>query len=234
MTSKKTEDTSAKKSKSKGSRSSNARKPEGTPRLLIGALIVILVGAAILFWPRGGSIPTGIGEMQSVVITTPDSNAIASGSMETKPHSSNVDINSESLEIVPESPDGSGLSSDEAAAQDKKIAAVAQKTVAAKTAKTSETKPKSKPKSIPEDNIIPQKNGSWAVQVGAYGDATNADKEALRLQAKGWDARVRAGNNSNGTMVFRVWIGYFTSRSVAEKFARQNSRDIPNAIAVHR
>jgi len=70
--------------------------------------------------------------------------------------------------------------------------------------------------------------------VGAFGGAGNADKEAARLKALGWDARVRAGDNSAGKMVYRVWIGYFDSRKTAQNFIAQNSRKIPGAIPVHR
>lgn len=214
---------------SKRTRAGNERRPAKTPRLIIIAAVVIIGAAALLFWPRGGSVPTGIGEQQSVVVTAPDSTSNATGVAAKKPHSSNVDIAAEGPDIVPESPDGSGLSPEEAAAQAKQIAK-AETPAKAKP----KTKPKAKPKPVAEEKIIPQENGPWAVQVGAYGEAANADKEAVRLQAKSWDARVRAGNNSNGAMVFRVWIGYFSTRANAETFARQNRRDIPKAIAIHR
>ncbi len=219
---------------SKKSRAGKERKPAGTPRLILGAAVVILVGGTILFWPRGESVPTGIGEQKSVVSTTPDTNASITERATAKPHSSSVDIASESQDIVPEAPDGSGLSHEETAAQKKKIALEIQQKSETNKATSTREKPKTKPKPATEDIIVPQKDGGWAVQIGAYGEAPNADKEAVRLQAKGWDARVRAGNNSNGTMVFRVWIGYFKTRSIAENFARQNKRAIPNAIAVHR
>lgn len=225
-----TDKNSMKSGTSKRNRAGKERKPAGTPWPIIAAAVVILAGAAILFWPRGGSAPSGIGEQKTVVVTPADSNAIASGEVATRPHSSNVDIASEGHEIVPESPDGSGLSTTDAAVQDKVIAAQTTTPAVVKP----KAKPKPKPAAAPEEKIIPQKTGGWAVQIGAYGEASNADKEAVRLQGKGWDARVRAGNNSDGTMVFRVWIGYFTTRSVAETFARQNRRAIPNAIAVHR
>ena len=55
-----------------------------------------------------------------------------------------------------------------------------------------------------------------------------------RLKTLGWDARVRAGNNSSGEMVFRVWIGYFSSRQSAQTFINQNSKQLSGAIPVHR
>jgi cell division septation protein DedD len=222
---------------SKRSRAGKERKPAGTPKLIIGAGLVIIVGALVLFGPRFSSDNSGIGEQHSVVVSAPDTNAsvpdssavaLANKGADNKPshrpRSSSVDIASESKEIVAESPDGSGLSKSEAAVQDEKLAA----------AEVVKPAPKPKPKSVPETKIQPGTSGGWVVQVGAFGQAANADKEALRLQAKGWDARVRGKNTPDGSMVFHVQIGYFASRSDGTLFARQNKKTIPGAYAQHK
>ena len=72
------------------------------------------------------------------------------------------------------------------------------------------------------------------MQVGAFGEAANADREAARLREFGWDARVKMGNRADGSIAYRVRIGYFASRADAETFARQQKQRIPDAIAVHR
>jgi cell division septation protein DedD len=72
------------------------------------------------------------------------------------------------------------------------------------------------------------------VQVGSFGEAANADGAAAKLRAAGWDARVKVGNTSDGTMIHRVQIGYFTTRQQAEAFIAQNRKDLAGAIAVHR
>jgi cell division protein FtsN len=93
---------------------------------------------------------------------------------------------------------------------------------------------KTPPARTPEPRVTPSAQGQYAVQVGAFGEAVNADNEAARLKTLGWDARVRAGNNSSGEMVFRVWIGYFSSRQSAQTFINQNSKQLSGAIPVHR
>jgi cell division protein FtsN len=93
---------------------------------------------------------------------------------------------------------------------------------------------KTPPARTPEPRVTPSAQGQYAVQVGAFGEAVNADNEAARLKTLGWDARVRAGNNSSGEMVFRVWIGYFSSRQTAQTFINQNSKQLSGAIPVHR
>jgi len=206
---------------SKRSRSGGSGRGRGTPPIMVAALVVVVIGAALLFWPEGGPSPTGIGEQQSVV-TIPDSTSsdqnIASNAAT---RSGDVDINLQDQTLTPEKPEGG---TPEKAVETKP----APKPKAKPTPKP---KPQSKPASPP---IKPQSKGSWAVQTGGFGDAANADKEAARLQSSGWQAMVRAGSNSQGTMVYRVWIGYFASRDEAGKFIQQNRTSLADAFVVHR
>lgn len=73
-------------------------------RPLLAALIVILAGGAYLFWPRGGSPPSGIGEQLTVV--TADSSIVPA------PRSGSVEIDDQQMPLVPEKPatDAAGAS----------------------------------------------------------------------------------------------------------------------------
>ncbi len=213
---------------SKHSRAGNRGRQQGTPRIMLAALVVVVVGAALLFWPKGGSTPTGIGEQHSVVTTPADSNSVVPSAVANQsPQSGDVDINQEGLKMTPESPDGAGDKT--------KI----QENPADKPAAKPKPKPKpatklaeqKKPATPP---IKPTSDGRWAVQTGGFGNAVNADREADRLAQDGWQAMVRTGNNSKGDMVYRVWIGYFSSRDVANAFIRQNKKVLSDAYAVHR
>lgn len=235
-------DGTLKSSAARRSRSGRAGKGSTVPRVMILGLLVVVAGGAALFWPRGGSVPTGIGENQTVVSSPsvpPDSGST--------PHSGDVDINEASPpELTPEAESGTAGTTTptetkpaEATAESvqKSVQQPVTKPVAKPVEKASTTQPavkKSQPAATTVTKVEPQSTGPYAVQVGAFGKAENADQEAARLKAKGWDARVRAGNNSKGDMVFRVWIGYFASRALAQKFIDQNSRHLAGAIPVHR
>jgi len=182
-------------------------------------MVVVVIGAALLFWPKGGPDLTGIGEQQSVV-TIPDSTSSAPVTpVEGTPRSGDVDITQQGQNLIPEKPEGE----------------VKQK--AEEKAPAPKTKPKPIPKSKPQPSIPPvkpQTDGRWAVQTGGFGNAANADKEAARLLTSGWKAMVRAGSNSQGNMVYRVWIGYFASRDEAGTFIKQNHKKLADAFVVHR
>ena len=203
------------------------------PRVMILGLLVIVAGGAALFWPRGGSVPTGIGENQTVV----SSPAAGSGQAST-PHSVDVDINTEGT--APLTPEQEiGKTDAEPTKQAGADAAKPQPNLAEpKTAKQTTPKPSTtKPattKASTQPKIQPSSSGPYAVQVGAFGEVENADTEAARLKARGWDARVRAGDNSSGNMVYRVWIVYFASRQEAQTFINQNNRYLAGSIPVHR
>ncbi len=220
---KKTQPNRAKKNSepTKRSPSGGNRRGRGTPPIMIAALVVVVVGAALLFWPKGGPSPTGIGEQQSVV-TIPDSTSSEQSMAATgAPRSGDVDINQQDPEMIPEKPQG--------AAAEKAEEVVAP------------PKPKPKPVAKPPKQsqptvppIQPQADGRWAVQTGGFGDAANADKEAARLQTDNWQAMVHAGSNSQGAMVYRVWVGYFASRDEANTFIKQNRKALADAFVVHR
>jgi len=188
----------------------------GMPPIMWLAVVVCVVGAVFLFRNQSADVPTGIGEEQTVV-TAPDVETTLNP--DEGPRSGDVDINTQAQTLTPEK-------SETAQAETKPVAAkpVAKKPAVKKTT-TSQPAPEA---------IKPVDVGPYVVQIGSFGKAVNADKEAGRLQKLGWNAIVRVGNTSNGTIIYRVRIGYFASRSIAESFIRQNRKQMSSAIAVHR
>jgi DedD protein len=161
-----------------------------------------------------------------VVTVGADSGAVAA----TAPRSGDVDLTAETKALTPESPQGGAAAA--AVAQAPTPEAAPEPAAERPAAKTT-TKPAAKP-AEPVPALMPSGDGGWLVQVGSFGEAANADRAAEKLRLKGWDARVKVGNTSDGTMIHRVQIGYFASRQVAESFIAQNRKDLAGAIAVHR
>ena len=65
-----------KKGTSRRSRAGRAGKGGTMPRIVVLGVLVIVAAGAALFWPRGGNVPTGIGENQTIVSTLPDSQTV--------------------------------------------------------------------------------------------------------------------------------------------------------------
>lgn len=216
---------------SRRSRAGRAGRGGTMPRIMVLALLVVVAGGAALFWPRGGGVPTGIGEQQTVVAAPSETPVV--------PHSGDVDINAASAPaLIPEKPQDQAAAEQAAtkaaATEPAPVKSVPVQQPATKTVTPPPVKTETKTVSPAQPKVEPRPDGPYAVQVGAFGQAENADQEAARLKAKGWDARVRAGNNSSGDMVYRVWIGYFASRTEAQTFISQNSKLLAGAIPVHR
>lgn len=235
----KSDDGTLKAGTSRRSRLGRAGQGGTMPRIMMAALLVVVAGGAALFWPRGGSVPTGIGENQTTV-KAQESLAVPGQT----PRSGDVDIDEvvtpaltpEKAETADKTPPVTKPAETvpQAKAPTSKPLVTKPKTTKPETTKPKTTKPKTPEPKITEPKVEPTSQGSYAVQVGAFGEAVNADTEAARLKALGWDTRVRAGNNSSGDMVFRVWIGYFANRQLAQTFINQNSRHLGGAIPVHR
>lgn len=217
-----TEDRSAQR-KSRRSNAAGARRQApagrsgGLSRIMIGAAVVVIIGAVALFWPQGGSMPTGIGEQQTVVTAADDS--VTAGQTPRQPvRSGDVDIDQATPELVPEKPADGSTTPPVAEA----------------------SRPQPQPSSTPAPataspaGIEPQASGPYVVQAGAFGQAENADRDALRLRQNGWDARVHSGTNSDGRDVYRVWIGFFPTKPDAQAFIAQHRELLPGAIAVRR
>lgn len=201
--------------------------PDGrTPRIFLLVAAVALVGAAIMFWPRGGGeIPTGIGE-RITVVTAIDSSAAAGAAV----RSGDVEIGREQKPVVPERPrDAQKQEKPAAAATPPRESARGETAPAAARDRSATAKPQPEPV-----KVTPQENGLWAVQVGAFGQEENAAALVAKLKQLGHPAKLRAASTSSGDIVFRVWIGYFANRSDAATYARQNRAEIGDGNPVHR
>ncbi len=215
----------------------------GTPRIIWGALLVAMGGAFFLFRSPGGGTPSGIGENRSVITAEADDldtlmtdigvgDAVPGDSAATdRPRSGSVEIKDITTPLTPENP-APGAETKAAA---KPEAAPAKATPPVETAaqvKAPSSRPASLPKKIEE--IKPQAKGPYLVQTGSFGDSRNADREAHRLEKLGWDARVKVSNTADGSVVYRVHIGFFGDRKTAEAFIRTHRDRLRGAIAVHR
>ncbi|MEZ4389105.1 MAG: SPOR domain-containing protein [Candidatus Krumholzibacteriia bacterium] len=199
-------------------------------RPLLIALLVVVVGGGYLFWPRGGGVPTGIGEQYSVVTTDSTDHAV--------PRSGSVDITAERDTLVPEPPAGD-THAEAASRQPLKLSEPAAATPQATTPPAAKPRPRAaeparKASETPPAVVQPAATGVWAVQVGAFRTRTGADAVVSDLAAKGIAATVRAANTSGGEMIHRVWIGWFATRDDAQAFARQQKDRIGEAYPVHR
>lgn len=211
---------------SNGPKFRRSRKGQRLPRIMWVAIAVCIIGAVLIFRNQGGDVPTGIGEYKTVV-TAPENEGPVSG--ENGPRSGDVDISDESGALTPEKPEaGSSVKAEEKSQPKPEV----KQATANPTPKTTTSTPtKSTP---PPPRIKAASSGPYLVQTGSFGNAGNADKEAGRLQALGFDARVKMGSTSEGTMIYRVRIGYFKSRTEANSFIRQNRKHMPGAIPAHR
>jgi cell division septation protein DedD len=208
-------------------------------RPLAAAFILILAGAAYLFWPRGGGSPVGLGERLSVVT--------ADSVVSSEPRSGAVDIDQEVQPLVAEKPAEGATRAASVVKPEQEPAAPVDTVTTTPAAKpkprpTPEPQPRPRPQPTTPpppaapaaERLVPGPTGGWAVQVGAYGNEQNAEKVASDLQAAGIGAHVRAANTSDGELVYRVWIGWFTSRDQALSFARQERSRLGDAHPVHR
>jgi cell division protein FtsN len=189
----------------------------GMPRIIWLGILVSVVGAVFLFRNQTTSVPTGIGENQTIVTAPEVETMLEAG---TVPHSGEVDITDQVPALTPETP---------AAGADRKPDAADTKPVDAEPAPRTATAA-----AEPVTPVRPQENGPYVVQIGSFGQAGNADQEAARITALGWEALVKVGNTSDGAIIYRVRIGYFKSRGEAESFIKQNRSQLGGAIAVHR
>ncbi len=213
----------------------------GTPRIIWAALLIAMIGAFLIFRSPGGS-PSGIGENRSVITVPADDldtlltelgmtdSLIEAETPPSQPRSGSVEIRDIASPLTPEDP---------VAAQESRIPSTSSpaearshEPVHAPVSKTTSSKPRPKPK--PRVEIRPLDAGPYLVQTGSFGDPQNADREAARLQKLGWDARIKVSSSADGSMVYRVRIGFFADRTAANRFIRNYSKRLPGAIAVHR
>ncbi len=214
----------------------------GTPRIIWAALLVAMIGAFLIFRSPGGG-PSGIGENRSVITVPADdldtlltelgvTDSLAEAeNPPSQPRSGSVEIRDIAAPLTPEDPVTERKSSSTTTTS-APTEARSREPVSTPPPQTASSKPRPKPK--PRVEIKPLDAGPYLVQTGSFGDPQNADREAARLQKLGWDARIKVSSSADGSMVYRVRIGFFADREAANRFIRNYSRRLPGAIAVHR
>jgi len=163
--------------------------------------VVCVIGAVLIFRDQGGDVPTGIGEYKTVVTAPEEENHLQE---ENGPRSGEVDITDQTSTLTPEKPK-------DKTPVEPKIQQAATVTPTPKPITPKKTTP-------PPPRIIPAASGPYQVQTGSFGGSNNAEKEASRLKGLGFDARVKMGNTADNSLIYRVRIGYFKSRSEATAF----------------
>lgn len=221
--------------------------------IMIG-LALILAAAAFLFWPRGGGSPAGVGERMSVVTADTGADSMVPDG---EPRSGEVTIENETSSLVPESVRSSQASEASRAENTTQTASAPPETeqeskttenksvTESKPAATTQTttpppamaqprsaQKKQEPTAVPK--IQPTESGSWAIQVGAFSKEENAQKQIQDLKSRGYPALMHAASAPGGDLLYKVWIGYFKNREEAATYARENRRQIGEAIPVHR
>ena len=218
----------------KGRRPRSRYRQEGgggkLPRLFLLAAGGGLIGAVLLYWDCGGdSMPTGIGESLTVVSVND-----STGNNSSPIRSGDVEISMARSELVPEKV--AGAAADQGTASTQRSSPAQQDSPAQHNATPKQNKPPTSQAPVPQTTtrIEAKASGSWAVQVGAFGNEDNAHALLARLQDMNFPAKLRAGNKAGGGVVYRVWIGFFVDRKEAETYARQNRAKLGETIAVHR
>jgi len=205
-------------------------------RIMIGAGVVIVAAALFIFWPRGGGLPTEEGDLTSVV-TLPDTSAAAVAAV---PRSSDVDLDQELQDVVPEKPDigdptpeGARVSlRQEADSRPQADEAPADPA----SPVTQGTAPATKADQQPAVTLgDPSAQGKWVVQMGAFGTAGNAAKVADTYSGQGFRCEVVNMPSTNGGSTYKVWIGYFETRAAATAYARDHRETLgTNTYITHR
>jgi cell division septation protein DedD len=225
--------------------------------IMIGVAL-ILAAAAFLFWPRGGSSPTGIGDRMSVVTADTGNDAMVPGG---EPRSGEVAIENETSDLVPEKVKTTQAGTDKPASSEPQATSDEVKTTTkqepakadtrstttptTKTASTTEATKSSPPATTPRSaqkkpepttisKIEPTASGGWAIQVGAFSKEENAQRNINDLKSKGYPALMHAASTSGGEILYKVWIGYFKNREEAAIYGRDHRRQLGESIPVHR
>lgn len=183
------------------------RSRRGPSPIMFGALGLIIVAAALILWPRGGSV-TDSGEGVASVLTLPDSSAHAPTPT---PRSSDVDLNEELSEMVPERATG-----------DVPPPAAKADLLREADARTGDRGVLAEPETVsPIPSGDPAEQGAWAIQLGSFGSRVNAENLAAGLAEKGHRMEIQDLGGSH-----RVWVAYFPTRAAATAYAGAHAEDL--------
>ncbi len=203
---------------------------KGPPWIMIGAGVLIVVVALFIFWPRNSSSPSDegqAGEQSSVVTLNNDSLGVAGIPV---PRSSDVDLDDELTNIVPEHadkpPEETRAELRQQLDRNTERAELAEPEVAVTSGTAPITQPQ--PATQAEPPVAtqgPSSGGQWVIQLGSFGTRSNADKLAAKLRAKGFRMEVHDLPTNSGTS-YKVWVGFFPTRSAATAYGRLHRDDL--------
>lgn len=183
-------------------------------RGLLAAVAVALVAMlAFVFWPRGGfELPPPVGEQTSVVTT--DSPGLPYDPQ--RPVSGDVDLAREAPAVVPESPGARAAVGDDTPAStagDEAGDVQADGTVAAAVAAGTAVVP-------------PGASGTWAIQLGAFGQPANAEELVTRLRRAGHRIETETVKTAGGASLTRVRVAWFRTEAEASAWAAAHVADL--------
>ena len=168
----------------------------------VGAAVLVAIGAWLIPWVLDG--PEQIDEPAATALDLP------------VPSAENPPIRTETVMLDRrESPASSPSPAASTAGVAVTTAEDSEVTVAAEPAST--PVPARKPEAPPVEQAAADEN-KWYIQVGAFGDQGNAERQAARVDTFGFDAHVSAFPAGSG-VVHRVRIGPQSTRERAEAIA---------------
>ncbi|MBA4377633.1 MAG: hypothetical protein C0395_03110 [Gemmatimonas sp.] len=180
-------------------------------RGLVAAVAVALVAMlAFVFWPRGGfELPPPVGEQTSVVTT--DSPGLPYDPQ--RPVSGDVDLAREAPAVVPESPGGRAAAADAA-----RTGTTAE--AAGDEAVGVQTDGNAADAAAPGSAVVPPgASGTWAIQLGAFGQPANAEELATRLRRAGHRIETETVRTAGGASLTRVRVAWFRTETEASAWA---------------
>jgi DedD protein len=178
-------------------------------RGLLAAVAVALVAMlAFVFWPRGGfELPPPVGEQTSVVTT--DSPGLPYDPQ--RPVSGDVDLAQEAPAVVPESPGARAAAGGDAAVD------VQARDVQTRDVQTDATAPATAAAGTAV--VPPGAAGTWAIQLGAFGQPANAEELATRLRRAGHRIETETVKTAGGASLTRVRVAWFRTEAEATAWA---------------
>ncbi len=174
----------------------------GLKERLVGAAVLVAIGAWLIPWVLDG--PEQIGEPVATALDLPVPSA------ENPPiRTETVRLDRRELPAASPSPTTSAAGAVAATREDAGAAPTAEPSTAPVPAQTTET--------IAVEQSA-ETEREWYIQIGAFGDASNAERQAARVDTFGYDAHVTAFPAGSG-VVHRVRIGPQSTRERAEAIA---------------
>jgi DedD protein len=183
----------------------------GLKERLVGAAVLVAIGAWLIPWVLDG--PEQIGQPAATALDLP------------VPSAENPPIRTETVRLdrrespaASPSPSTSAATRPAAASEDR---AAAVTDGAGGTIAPSEAVATPAPvitAEAPADEQAPADEREWYIQIGAFGDQGNAERQAARVDTFGYDAHVSAFPAGSG-VVHRVRIGPQSTRERAEAIA---------------